>query len=95
MVRIFAPQPGVLVDLHVAEGAERDRLWNLSQDMLARADYSGMMSAVSPAWTAARSSRRARLIPSAADGYSWRTRFIRVGETRRTSDGSRANSPKS
>ncbi|MEG8038855.1 PAS domain S-box protein [Sphingomonas sp. LR60] len=31
--------------------AERDRLWNLSQDMLARADYTGMMSAVSPAWT--------------------------------------------
>ncbi|NQE61951.1 PAS domain S-box protein [Caulobacter sp. RHG1] len=31
--------------------AERDRLWDLSQDMLARADYSGMMSAVSPAWT--------------------------------------------
>ncbi|MGP7796928.1 PAS domain S-box protein [Sphingomonas sp. CLY1604] len=31
--------------------AERDRLWNLSQDMLARADYAGMMSAVSPAWT--------------------------------------------
>lgn len=30
--------------------AERDRLWNLSQDMLARADYTGMMSAVSPAW---------------------------------------------
>lgn len=30
--------------------AERDRLWNLSQDMLARADFSGMMSAVSPAW---------------------------------------------
>lgn len=30
--------------------AERDRIWNLSQDMLARADYSGMMSAVSPAW---------------------------------------------
>ncbi len=35
----------------VAErSAERDRLWNLSQDMLARADYGGMMSAVSPAW---------------------------------------------
>ncbi|RAK51093.1 hybrid sensor histidine kinase/response regulator [Phenylobacterium deserti] len=35
----------------VAErSAERDRLWNLSQDMLARADYTGMMSAVSPAW---------------------------------------------
>ena len=31
--------------------AERDRLWDLSQDMLARADYSGMMSAVNPAWT--------------------------------------------
>jgi PAS domain S-box-containing protein len=31
--------------------AERDRLWTLSQDMLARADYNGMMSAVSPAWT--------------------------------------------
>jgi PAS domain S-box-containing protein len=30
--------------------AERDELWNLSQDMLARADYAGMMSAVSPAW---------------------------------------------
>ncbi|MFC4254975.1 PAS domain S-box protein [Altererythrobacter xixiisoli] len=30
---------------------ERDRLWNLSQDMLARADFTGMMSAVSPAWT--------------------------------------------
>lgn len=33
-----------------ARAAERDQLWNLSQDMLARADYSGMMSAVSPAW---------------------------------------------
>ncbi|WP_169804520.1 PAS domain S-box protein [Sphingomonas pituitosa] len=33
-----------------ARSAERDRLWNLSQDMFARADYSGMMSAVSPAW---------------------------------------------
>lgn len=31
--------------------AESNRLWNLSQDMLARADYQGMMSAVSPAWT--------------------------------------------
>ena len=34
----------------LARSAERDRLWNLSQDMLARADYSGMMLAVSPAW---------------------------------------------
>ncbi|MEJ5979665.1 ATP-binding protein [Novosphingobium sp. PS1R-30] len=34
-----------------ARSAERDQLWSLSQDMLARADYSGMMSAVSPAWT--------------------------------------------
>lgn len=31
--------------------AEIDRLWALSEDMLARADYGGMMSAVSPAWT--------------------------------------------
>ena len=31
--------------------AERDRLWMLSEDMLARANYQGMMSAVSPAWT--------------------------------------------
>ncbi|MEF2549018.1 PAS domain-containing protein [Aurantimonas sp. E1-2-R+4] len=31
--------------------AERDRLWTLSEDMLARADLSGMMTAVSPAWT--------------------------------------------
>lgn len=28
-----------------------NRLWRLSEDMLARADFSGMMSAVSPAWT--------------------------------------------
>lgn len=34
-----------------ARTAERDRLWNLSQDMLARANYEGRMSAVSPAWT--------------------------------------------
>ncbi len=34
-----------------ARAAERDRLWNLSQDMLARADYTGMMSAISPAWS--------------------------------------------
>jgi len=33
--------------------AERDRLWNLSQDMLARASYDGTMSAVSPAWSRA------------------------------------------
>jgi PAS domain S-box-containing protein len=31
--------------------AERNHLWTLSQDMLARADFGGMMSAVSPAWT--------------------------------------------
>ncbi len=31
--------------------AERDRLWALSEDMLARADYGGNMSAVNPAWT--------------------------------------------
>ncbi|WP_114226734.1 MULTISPECIES: hybrid sensor histidine kinase/response regulator [Sphingomonas] len=40
------------LEAQVAErAAERDRLWDLSQDMLARADYTGMMSAVSPAWT--------------------------------------------
>lgn len=30
--------------------AERDQLWRLSQDMLARASYDGEMSAVNPAW---------------------------------------------
>ncbi|MEG8038821.1 PAS domain S-box protein [Sphingomonas sp. LR60] len=34
-----------------ARSAERDRLWNLSEDMLARADYQGRMSAASPAWS--------------------------------------------
>jgi PAS domain S-box-containing protein len=34
-----------------AQEAERDRLWTLSTDMLARADYGGGMSAVNPAWT--------------------------------------------
>ena len=38
------------VEQVAARSAERERLWNLSQDMLARADYGGMMSAVSPAW---------------------------------------------
>ena len=31
--------------------AERDQLWTLSEDMLARADYEGGLSAVNPAWT--------------------------------------------
>ena len=31
--------------------AEFDRLWTLSEDLLARADYNGGMIAVSPAWT--------------------------------------------
>lgn len=34
-----------------AARAERDQLWRLSEDMLARADYQGRMSAVNPAWT--------------------------------------------
>jgi PAS domain S-box-containing protein len=34
-----------------AAEAERDRLWTLSEDMLARADYQGRMVAVNPAWT--------------------------------------------
>lgn len=33
-----------------ARTAERNRLWDLSQDMFARANLEGMMSAVSPAW---------------------------------------------
>lgn len=35
-----------------AEASERNRLWVLSEDMLARADFEGRMSAVNPAWTA-------------------------------------------
>ena len=31
--------------------AERDRLWTLSEDMFARANYQGALLAVSPAWT--------------------------------------------
>ncbi|MGY3342685.1 MULTISPECIES: PAS domain-containing protein [unclassified Bradyrhizobium] len=50
-----------------ARSAERDRLWNLSQDMLARADYAGMMSAVSPAWTQILGWSEAELL---ARGYS-------------------------
>ena len=34
-----------------ARAMERERHWNLSQDMLALANYDGTMSAVSPAWT--------------------------------------------
>jgi len=30
--------------------AERDRLWSLSQDLLARANYGGRLLAISPAW---------------------------------------------
>jgi PAS domain S-box-containing protein len=35
----------------LAAEAERDHLWTLSEDMLARADYGGALSAVNPAWT--------------------------------------------
>ncbi|WP_324806393.1 ATP-binding protein [Sphingomonas sp. LY29] len=35
-----------------AEASERNRLWTLSEDMLARANFEGHMSAVNPAWTA-------------------------------------------
>ena len=34
-----------------AEASERNRLWILSEDMLARADFAGRMGAVNPAWT--------------------------------------------
>lgn len=37
--------------LLAGSNAERDRLWTLSEDMLARADYGGGMTAVNPAWT--------------------------------------------
>jgi PAS domain S-box-containing protein len=35
----------------MAAQAERDRLWTLSEDMLARANYDGGMTAVNPAWS--------------------------------------------
>ena len=41
----------LLSGLLAGSRAERDQLWTLSQDMLARADYSGGLSAVNPAWT--------------------------------------------
>jgi PAS domain S-box-containing protein len=34
-----------------ARTAERNHLWTLTEDMLARADYQGKMGAVNPAWT--------------------------------------------
>ena len=37
--------------LLAGSNAERDRLWTLSADMLARADYAGGLIAVSPSWT--------------------------------------------
>ena len=41
-----------MLEKNVSERTEeRDRLWILSQDMLARASYDGTMSAVNPAWT--------------------------------------------
>lgn len=41
----------ILSDLLTGTTAERNQLWTLSTDMLARADYAGGMSAVNPAWT--------------------------------------------
>ncbi len=41
----------ILSDLLTGATAERDQLWTLSTDMLARADYEGGLSAVNPAWT--------------------------------------------
>lgn len=35
----------------VAAQEERDRLWTLTEDLLARADYAGNLIAVNPAWT--------------------------------------------
>jgi len=42
---------GQLEVLLAGSKAERDRLWTLSEDMLARADYAGGLVAVNPAWT--------------------------------------------
>ena len=53
----------------VARSAERDQLWKLSQDMLARADYSGMMSAVSPAWTLVLGWSEAELLARSYDTF--------------------------
>ena len=41
----------ILSGLLEGSKAERDRLWTLSEDMLARADYAGGLLAVNPAWT--------------------------------------------
>jgi PAS domain S-box-containing protein len=54
---VAVPEDGKLystvrdVTAEKAAVAERDQLWTLADDMLARADYTGMMSAVNPAWT--------------------------------------------
>ncbi|MDT7533134.1 PAS domain-containing protein [Sphingobium sp. SA2] len=37
--------------LREAEASERNRLWVLTEDLLARANFEGHMSAVNPAWT--------------------------------------------
>ena len=39
------------ITVEKAAQAERDQLWTLSEDMLARAAYAGGLSAVNPAWT--------------------------------------------
>jgi PAS domain S-box-containing protein len=41
----------ILSGLLAGSKAERDQLWTLSEDMLARADYAGGLVAVNPAWT--------------------------------------------
>ena len=41
----------ILSGLLAGSKAERDQLWDLSEDMLARADYAGGLVAVNPAWT--------------------------------------------
>lgn len=37
-------------EAYVKASAERDRLWTLTKDMLARGDYDGHLVAVNPAW---------------------------------------------
>ncbi len=54
---VAVPEEGKLysttrdVTAEKAAAAQQERMWTFGADMLARADYTGMMSAVNPAWT--------------------------------------------
>jgi PAS domain S-box-containing protein len=56
------------LEYRVAEQAkERDRIWNVSQDLLAVADTSGTLLSVNPAWTAALGWSEGDLLGGTAD----------------------------